>query len=56
MICKNELRCVMKNRHCSKCKHNPNAELEDCFIDRGYVPSCKHQHEDCIHDPARLLY
>ena len=56
MICKNELRCLMKDICCHECIHNPNAELEDCFIDRGYIPACKHRYGDCIHDPARLLY
>lgn len=56
MICKNELRCTMKDRYCHVCKHNPNAKLEDHFNDRGYIPVCSHGYGDCIHDPARRLY
>lgn len=56
MICKNELRCIMKDRYCSKCKHNPNAELEDYFIDRGYIPACKYGFKDCVYDPAYMLH
>ncbi|WP_291566877.1 MULTISPECIES: hypothetical protein [unclassified Clostridium] len=53
MSCKYELRCTMKDRHCKECKHNPKAELQDYFRDRGYVPSCPHGYDDCIHDPAK---
>lgn len=56
MICKNESRCTMKDRYCGVCKHNPNAELQDYFRDRGYIPVCEHGYDDCIHDPARKLY
>lgn len=56
MNCKYKLRCTMKDRYCKECKHNPKAELQDYFRDRGYVPVCRHGFDDCIHDPARRLY
>lgn len=55
MICKHELRCTNRDTCCEVCKHNPNAKLEDCFDDRGYIPACEHGYDDCIHDPARTL-
>lgn len=54
MQCNYELRCTMKDRYCKECKHNPNAELQDYFHDRGYIQTCKYGYDDCISDPAYL--
>lgn len=56
--CKNKLRCKKYNnsRFCEVCVHNAKAKLKDNFIDRGYIPACKYGYDDCIHDPALLLY
>lgn len=55
-VCKYAPRCKQKGRHCEECKHNPNAKLQDYFHDRGYIPVCYHEYDDCIHDPAKDLY
>ena len=55
MICKNELRCTMKDVHCGECRENPKAELKSYFHDRGYIPTCLYGYDDCIHDPAYVL-
>lgn len=54
--CQHKERCTMYSWRCEYCKRNKNAVLEDCFEDRGYVPSCTHGYADCIHDPAYLIY
>lgn len=54
--CKYEERCTMYSWRCKYCKRNKNAVLEDCFEDRGYIPSCVHGYTDCICDPAYLIY
>lgn len=49
-----KLRCIMNDYKCNICKRNPDAELQDCFVDRGYMPTCKYGYDDCVCDPAYL--
>lgn len=56
MDCQDELRCTMSGINCYRCSRNPDAKLKDYFRDRGYIPSCKYDYDDCIHDPEYLKY
>jgi len=56
MECRISARCSNLGRCCYKCRHNPDAVLENFFDDRGYIPVCGWGHDDCIYDPARILY
>lgn len=56
ILCEYEERCELYGKRCSSCKRNRNATLKDFFKDRGYAPTCPHGYDDCILDPAYLIY
>ncbi|MGL5766232.1 MAG: hypothetical protein ACRCX8_11390 [Sarcina sp.] len=56
MNCKYKERCTQYEYKCRHCRRNPNAILRDHFVDRGYVPSCQYNYDDCVLDPAYMIY
>lgn len=45
--------CVRDESYCSKCSRNPdNWDIRDYY--KEYIPTCKHNRDDCIHDPAYI--
>lgn len=54
MSCKYEAKCSRVDIYCNECMHNPNAKLQDYFLDKGYVSTCKYEYYNCINDPAYL--
>ena len=45
--------CVMDKVYCHRCIRHPDYKL--CFdYYRAYLPTCKFENADCIHDPAYI--
>lgn len=50
-------RCVEDKTNCIKCRENPiYADIPTESLFKAYVPVCPRGYQDCVCDPAYILY